>query len=715
MPSAAAKVKWEWKNDKGKFEACPDDFRDKIEAAYVANGGTGKAKVNHWETDYIFDFDKLTQTNMSSKKARDVQRIGPAITAPAKAAEPEKIEWQWNDGSSWKACAADVSAKIESTYQDAKEYKLSATFGGFTYTFDLSKMAQINDSTKKERKIRRLVNGVEKGEKKKRTDDGDDDDDKPAAKSAKKEDTAVAVDHSKVKVASGGSPFHAGGSAGALTAKTKLIKKGRGVVDPLSHMQEKCHVYEAGEKVYQCMLNQTNIDQNNNKFYVIQLLESDAGGEYYVFTRWGRVGVPGQTSLDKMGSLPGAIAQYCKKFRDKTSNDWNSLPTFHKVPGKYQLMEIDFGAEDGDKAGGGKGLEEAHAAGVPPSTLPVEVQNLMRMIGNKAEMVKSMKELEIDTNKMPLGKISKKQIKEAFGHLTAIETELKKASPNMHKCTEESSMFYTLIPHDFGMATPPVIRNMDMLKRKMELLEVLSDLEVASKILAEAKAGVNPLDAGYKNLKCELTPVPKASATFKRVEEYVRNTHGKTHNAYKLSVTDVFEVNREGEEMRYKAYAGKIGNKQMLWHGSRTTNFMGILSQGLRIAPPEAPATGYMFGKAVYLASNSSKSANYCHSSPGNPEGLLLLCEAALGNQYELKAAKYMDKPPAGHDSTLGLGKMHPDPKGAVNVDGVTWPIGKSVDSGITDTVLLYPEMMVYSTSQCKMSFLVRVKFHYGK
>jgi hypothetical protein len=28
--------------------------------------------------------------------------------------------------------------------------------------------------------------------------------------------------------------------------------------------------------------------------------------------------------------------------------------------------------------------------------------------------------------------------------------------------------------------------------------------------------------------------------------------------------------------------------------GSRLTNFVGILNQGLRIAPPEAPATGYM-------------------------------------------------------------------------------------------------------------------------
>ena len=32
----------------------------------------------------------------------------------------------------------------------------------------------------------------------------------------------------------------------------------------------------------------------------------------------------------------------------------------------------------------------------------------------------------------------------------------------------------------------------------------------------------------------------------------------------------------------------------LLWHGSRLTNWVGILNQGLRIAPPEAPVTGYM-------------------------------------------------------------------------------------------------------------------------
>jgi hypothetical protein len=40
-------------------------------------------------------------------------------------------------------------------------------------------------------------------------------------------------------------------------------------------------------------------------------------------------------------------------------------------------------------------------------------------------------------------------------------------------------------------------------------------------------------------------------------------------------------------------------------------NFIGILSQGLRIAPPEAPATGYMFGKGVYFADMFDKSFQY--------------------------------------------------------------------------------------------------------
>ena len=63
-----------------------------------------------------------------------------------------------------------------------------------------------------------------------------------------------------------------------------------------------------------------------------------------------------------------------------------------------------------------------------------------------------------------------------------------------------------------------------------------------------------------------------------------------------------------------------------------TCKFLLTLSQGLRIAPPEAPVTGYMFGKGVYFADMVSKSANYCSTSRSDNEGLMLLCEVALGD-----------------------------------------------------------------------------------
>lgn len=66
----------------------------------------------------------------------------------------------------------------------------------------------------------------------------------------------------------------------------------------------------------------------------------------------------------------------------------------------------------------------------------------------------------------------------------------------------------------------------------------------------------------------------------------------------------------------------------LLWHGSRIANFVGILSQGLRIAPPEAPVSGYLFGKGIYLADMIDKSAHYCRSY-GSDTALCLLVEVA--------------------------------------------------------------------------------------
>ena len=75
---------------------------------------------------------------------------------------------------------------------------------------------------------------------------------------------------------------------------------------------------------------------------------------------------------------------------------------------------------------------------------------------------------------------------------------------------------------------------------------------------------------------------------------------------FQFQVQDIFRIERNGEDERFKQlpYAkAKGSDRRLLWHGSRVTNYGGILSQGLRIAPPEAPVNGYAFGKGVYLVS----------------------------------------------------------------------------------------------------------------
>ena len=132
------------------------------------------------------------------------------------------------------------------------------------------------------------------------------------------------------------------------------------------------------------------------------------------------------------------------------------------------------------------------------------------------------------------------------------------------------------------------------------MLEALLEMEIAYNLLHTKGDGTkSPLDVHYEQLKTDIDVMDKNSEEFKLIEKYVKNTHAETHRQYELIIEDVYTVKRSGEESRYKAFK-KLPNKKLLWHGSRVTNYAGILSQGLRIAPPEAPVTGYMFGKGKF-------------------------------------------------------------------------------------------------------------------
>uniref|UniRef100_A0A8C6DHR4 Poly [ADP-ribose] polymerase n=1 Tax=Moschus moschiferus TaxID=68415 RepID=A0A8C6DHR4_MOSMO len=494
-----------------------------------------------------------------------------------------------------------------------------------------------------------------------------------------------------------------------------LLLKGKAPVDPeCTAKVGKAHVFCEGNDVYDVMLSQTNLQFNNNKYYLIQLLEDDDQRNFSVWMRWGRVGKTGQHSLVACSrDLNKAKEIFQKKFLDKTKNNWEDREKFEKVPGKYDMLQMDYASNTQNEEETKK--EESLKSPLKlESQLDLRVQELIKLICNVQAMEEMMVEMKYDTKKAPLGKLTVAQIKAGYQSLKKIEDCIR-AGQHGRALVEACNEFYTRIPHDFGLRTPPLIQTEEELSDKVQLLEALGDIEIAIKLVkTELQSPEHPLDQHYRKLQCALHPLDHESYEFKVISQYLQSTHAPTHSDYTMTLLDVFEVEKEGEK---EAFREDLHNRMLLWHGSRLSNWVGILSHGLRIAPPEAPITGYMFGKGIYFADMSSKSANYCFATRLKDTGLLLLSEVALGQCNELLGAN----PEAegllqGKHSTKGLGKMAPSPACAITLNGSTVPLGPASDTGILNPegyTLNYNEFIVYNPNQVRMRYLLKVQFNF--
>jgi poly [ADP-ribose] polymerase 2/3/4 len=198
-----------------------------------------------------------------------------------------------------------------------------------------------------------------------------------------------------------------------------------------------------------------------------------------------------------------------------------------------------------------------------------------------------------------------------------------------------------------------ILKTKNEVADKMKLVQSLSDIAATAKISKiDEESSINVVDQMYKKLNCRITPIEPNTAKFKFLSNYLNENKGSTHSEHKC--LEIFEIERAGEAKKFKK---SIGNEHLLWHGSGYYNFGGILSQGLRIAPPEAPCHGYMFGKGVYFADIASKSVNYTNAGASNGVGHLLLCNVALGKTRELHRCDYSaNELPKGCSSTHGVG-----------------------------------------------------------
>jgi poly [ADP-ribose] polymerase len=189
----------------------------------------------------------------------------------------------------------------------------------------------------------------------------------------------------------------------------------------------------------------------------------------------------------------------------------------------------------------------------------------------------SLEEMQIDTKKLPLGAISRAGMQSAFGVLGELQKVVEdEAIPEEDKekaIFQLSSKFYFMVPHVVGMQQAPLLSTLEQLKEKVELVQNLMEIELASRMMkpepdhladedeedGEAADGgggggaaggakkkrktvdadEDPLDTHYRRLNTKLKALDKTDPDFEMVQKYLVNTHGVSahpHSPWPLTV-----------------------------------------------------------------------------------------------------------------------------------------------------------------------------------
>eukprot|EP00039_Didymoeca_costata_P016832 m.307171 g.307171 ORF g.307171 m.307171 type:complete len:1239 (-) comp16457_c0_seq36:1097-4813(-) len=475
--------------------------------------------------------------------------------------------------------------------------------------------------------------------------------------------------------------------------------------------------------------------------------------KYTVLERWGRVGDHNVKSRNRgFMQLEAAVQYYEKLFFDKTKNKFSEREEFDGARGAYNWVQKVYDE-----------VADCDEKNTPvDSGLSQPVTTMLRVITSLTKVRQDLRSDGFGVEGMPLNSLSPNTISAAYKILRNIETlvtqteELAKLRGRAsrenraerykveNQLVELSNQFYMTIPHDFGnvdsgFTKPNVINSRDQLKKNLRMLAALEDVENSINLLlsVSANTGVHQrLHDIYNLIGCNVRPVAKDSDKFKLIQQYA--IAGAQGNVPKIA--HVLQVTRYEDAVRFtphEATRGMNNNEgqpmnRLLWHGSKVSNILGILMKGLKVAPPDAPVTGYMFGKGIYFADVYAKSAGYSSSRTSYHYGyrynyrqqkksatadidhykVMLLCEVAVGESCKLRNANSdLKEPPEGFDSVKGEGMKAPSSEGMfITKKGVGIPLGELTEAKSGDYCLNYNEYIVYDESRVRIKYLLLVE-----
>ena len=415
-------------------------------------------------------------------------------------------------------------------------------------------------------------------------------------------------------------------------------------------------------------------DTNNNKWWEYILFD-DGTAE----TAWGRVG--GHTTRK-----PTPVAKALKKWGEKTNPN-------NKPDKRYtEINAVDTGGsvsvtsvKNADlKAVAHKQIKYKNPVvkNLVDYLVKVNAHQIMKQSGGKITWDASSA-----TFKTPLGVIAPDQVSDARDILVEIADLVSANDFSNRNFNSILNSYLRLIPHDVGMTkiTPELIfPNTQTIIAENDLLDGLetSFIDVTTpktKTTKKTKKKTAP-----KVFEVDLFKVVDKKVIAKLTKFFESNKRRGHHGVYNLHVKAVYAVKIASMKKSFDTVSGKVDNIMQLWHGTKASNLLSILRQGLVIpSSSSGHVTGRMYGDGLYFSCVSTKALNYATNFWGGGGStnrtFMFLADVAMGKPY-MAGSGWGSYPQRGFDST--------------------WAKGGS--SGVIND-----EMIVYKLNQANLVYLV--------
>jgi poly [ADP-ribose] polymerase len=438
------------------------------------------------------------------------------------------------------------------------------------------------------------------------------------------------------------------------------------------------------EVLKKAVLQVTDLKTNRNKYYAIELHSAEGAG-FRVFTHYGRTDDleanpdSGQKESRYCTDLAEAEGCYGQIYRQKTSKSKGyaevslasvrigSIKARGTSAGDVDAKTLEIAAE-AERARDQKAKAKTKPKGPPPLKLHADVKDLVQYIFAEATTaLTNTVQAKITANgiETPLGILTIGQIEKGERVLIDLAEAMAKRQAKARKAdalADLTGRFYSAIPHRVGRtraaALASVINSPEALTQKQETLQLMRDMlrvngEEGS-VLFDAE-----VDGQYRSLGCDIVALEPSSKDYRRIEKHVIGSQVKMKS---MRVRRIWTVRRPEEHDRYVGGKGKgrIGNEQNLFHGSRLSNWVGLLSRGI-LMPKLVTKLGVRrtdagwLGHGIYFGDAACTSAFY--AAPGKRRTqLLTVARVALGKPAQFKKITHgLTEPPAGHDSCHGV------------------------------------------------------------